>query len=364
MKRASGLTSLVSSSAIFSSVHLGERARRWVRLAGAVAAPAGDGAIGSEPAGVVSAGAHLGERAHARRRLTEILSPESLAPSDVAAPASDRAVGAKSAAVVAPRAHLRDGARREQDQLRLRLGPGVGKVGLAGDGEDEPTQTQQANSAYGVLQRHGCRRSSVLSPAEPSCNVWAWANRCLQGGAPRAACRARGDHAARVARLPLGSLQRCEGAAVLRKSRHCWFSHSRKTRRRYSRWLWSRRPSRCSRTMALRSPWTSTPRLPSPTSPVRAQSIRTGISSGWTAPPAAAAHTRVRPPCSCPGGRLDVRSLPLRLVSCRALVLSRGPGSDGEQLDAPCRHHGGSEVARARARRLALPQADAEPTQS
>src|SRR5437867_1298220 len=201
MKRASGLTSLVSSSAIFSSVHLGERARRWRRLAGAVAAPAGDGAIGSEPAGVISAGAHLGERAHARRRLTEILSPESLAPSDVAAPASDRAVGAKSAAVVAPRAHLRDGARREQDQLRLRLGPGVGKVGLAGDGEDEPTQTQQANSAYGVLQRHGCRRSSVLSPAEPSCNVWAWANRCLQGGAPRAACRARGDHAARVVQL-------------------------------------------------------------------------------------------------------------------------------------------------------------------
>jgi len=30
---------------------------------------------------------------------------------------------------------------------------------------------------------------------------------------------------------------------VLRKSRHCWFSHSRNTRRRYNRWLWSRTPS-------------------------------------------------------------------------------------------------------------------------
>src|SRR5213596_325250 len=145
MKRASGLTSLVSSSAIFSSVHLGERARRWRRLAGAVAAPAGDGAIGSQPAGVIAAGAHLGERAHGRGRLTEILSRESLAASDVAAPAGDGAVGAKSAGVEGAGAHLGHRARLKLDERRLRLAPGARDVGRAGDGEAEPTQTQQAN---------------------------------------------------------------------------------------------------------------------------------------------------------------------------------------------------------------------------
>src|SRR6266571_678 len=86
-----------------------------------------DRTVGLDPAGMLIPCAHLSERARGRGCLAV----------KVQTPARDSAVGPKSATVVAPRAHLRDCARGEQDELRLRLAPGVGKVGLAGDRKDE-----------------------------------------------------------------------------------------------------------------------------------------------------------------------------------------------------------------------------------
>src|SRR5437660_1112488 len=96
--------------------HLGERARRWRRLPELVVAPAGDGAVGLDPAGVAHSPplvvpippalrpsrAHLGERARWRRRLAL----------SVVSPTGDGAVGLEPTGVLAPRAHLRERTRR------------------------------------------------------------------------------------------------------------------------------------------------------------------------------------------------------------------------------------------------------------
>src|SRR5207253_6961566 len=94
----------------------GERARGWARLADLGEAPAGGGGVGLHPAGVAHAPplvvpvppalrpsrAHLGERARGRRRLAL----------SVVSPAGDGAVGLEPTGVLAPRAHLRERTRR------------------------------------------------------------------------------------------------------------------------------------------------------------------------------------------------------------------------------------------------------------
>src|SRR5207244_880198 len=106
--------------------------------------------------GVPPPRASVGERAQGRGRLPQLPPRGGRAGAAVAAPAGDGAVGPKSAGVPETRAHLRYGARLKPDEPRLRLAPGVGEVGLASDGEGEPAQRQRTNAAPRVLDYHGC----------------------------------------------------------------------------------------------------------------------------------------------------------------------------------------------------------------
>src|SRR5213083_3505789 len=84
--------------------HLREGSRSGRGLVKAIVSPAGDGAVGVEhPASVVVARAHLGERVCGRRRLATGRS--------VATRAGDAPVGLEPAGVLTPGAHLGESAR-------------------------------------------------------------------------------------------------------------------------------------------------------------------------------------------------------------------------------------------------------------